>query len=209
MRVTLPADPNSDNWISFHRSGKGRFTLAETCAFRLPEDAADDDRVWDAAGINLFPKELEVALACGDLNEHKSAFIDSRSPEEEAKAFEAHAARAAPAQASGKPNCGPESRLNREDDRDILQEEYAKIAQVWREIAANKVTEASLKLVRTRMSMTSAWTLLADRLLEDSEHRAVERIEQDVQRLLRAMAKGNGEIGDCRRRRENVAGRPV
>ena len=38
MIVPLPAEPNSDGWILFHRSGHGRFTAAETCAFRLPEN---------------------------------------------------------------------------------------------------------------------------------------------------------------------------
>lgn len=60
MNTDLPTEPDSDGWISFHRvQGRG-FTLVEHSRFRLPEDSSDD-RVFDAAGINLYPSELQVA----------------------------------------------------------------------------------------------------------------------------------------------------
>lgn len=195
MNVTLPAEPNSDQWISFHRTGKGRFTLAETCAFRLPEDAAADDRVWDAAGINLFPQELEVNVTAEDRNQHHDAFIQAKPPEEEAREYATLAARVADSSAAIKSSDLPDDSMAK-NDRDFAREEFQKIAQVWREIAANEVTEESLALVRTRLNLTHAWTLLADQLLEDAETRAVERIKQDVQRLLHSMEGGKEWVGD-------------
>lgn len=196
MNVTLPAEPNSDHWISFHRSGKGRFTLAETCAFRLPEDTAVDDRVWDAAGINLFPKELAVDVSWADLNGHYDAFVQAKAPEEEAKAYEARAAQAAQRPASSTSTDASDAGLATKDDRDFASEEFRKISKIWGEIAANEVSEESMALVRTRLNMTCAWALLADRLLDDAASRAVERIQQDVQRLLQRMSEGKEEVGD-------------
>lgn len=194
--MPLPTEPNSDGWISFHRSGKGPFTLAETCAFRLPEDAAVDDRIGDAAGINLFPQELAVELNYGDLNEHLDVFVGPQRPEDQAQSFEALAAKLSLPPASGDLGVGSEASKDGRDDQSLAREEFQKIAQIWRQIADGTISDESEALIRTRLNLFSAWAQLADRLLDDADIRAAERVRQDVQRLRQRLVEGKPEVGD-------------
>lgn len=195
MNTTLPLEPNSDGWISFHAKDKGPLTLSETCQFRLPEDAYEDDRLWDGAGINLFPKELEVALTYGDLNEQLDVWVRAQAPEIEAKKYEKLVRNSRfPNPASSVANDGTPRPPKTNEEMSV--EEFRNLAKIWKEIADNAVSEESIALVKTRQNLAVAWNLLADQLLDDADTRAVERVRQDVQRLLKGMSEGREAVGD-------------
>lgn len=189
----LPEEPNSDGWISFCGEDPNPYSLDETSAFRLPEDASPDDRTWDAAGINVFPQELEAESSWMHQILLYSLFIHAKPPAEEAADSRALAARAA---VTGNSESNSDAEIAGAPTPDFAREEHAKIAKIWQEIAANKVTTESVELVLNRLDMRPAWNLLADKLLENSEVRAVERIHQDVQRLVRGMCAGKQSLGE-------------